>query len=132
MNENIKLLKEKLHGLNVLYVEDENEMRLGTEIFLNKFFATIVTAKNGEEGLEKFKDGKFDVVFTDILMPKMDGLKMIKEMKKIDSNIFSIALTASEVCKDDIQEETNLYFRKPIVYENMFYIMEEISKKFDL
>ena len=132
MNEEIKILKEKVKNLKVLYVEDEDEMRRGTEVFLNKFFNFVQTAKDGEDGLQKFKDNKFDIIFTDILMPKMSGLEMLNKMKKINSNIFSAALTASDVSENDINKTTDLYFRKPISYENMFVIMKNIIDKFKL
>ena len=107
-------------------------MRIGTELFLNKFFTSVNTAKDGQLGLQKFKDNKYDVVFTDIMMPNMDGLEMLKKMKEIDKSIFSITLTASEVREEDIANSSDLYFRKPITYENMIYILREIVKKFDL
>ncbi|MCK5110609.1 MAG: response regulator [Arcobacteraceae bacterium] len=132
MNEEIRILKEKVKNLKVMYIEDEDEMRMGTELFLNKFFSFVQTAKDGEDGLQKFKDGKYDVVFTDILMPKMGGLEMLEKIREIDNNIFTVALTASEVDRNEIEETVNLYFRKPITYENMFVIMQEIVKKFDL
>ena len=132
MNEEIKILKEKVKDLKVLYVEDEEEMRLGTEVFLNKFFNFVQTAKDGEEGLQKFKENNFDIIFTDILMPKISGLEMIKEMQRINNNIFSAALTASEISDKKIIETTDLYFRKPISYDNMFVIMKKIVDKFKL
>lgn len=132
MNEEIKILKEKVKNLKVLYVEDEEEMRVGTELFLNKFFGFVQTAKDGEDGLQKFQDVKFDIIFTDILMPKMGGLEMIKEIQKINNNIFSAALTASDVTQSEIDKSTDMYFRKPVTYDNMFVIMKKIIEKFKL
>ena len=132
MNNKIKILKDKVKNLKVIYVEDEDDMRLGTEIFLNKFFAKIVVASNGKDGLEKFQDDNFDIVFTDILMPIMGGLEMISKIKELKNDIFIVTLTASEVSKQEIEKSTDLYFRKPISYENMFDILNEIVKKFKL
>ncbi len=129
MNEEIKALKQKVKDI---YVEDEDDMRIGTEMFLNKFFNFVEIAENGQDGLQKFKDGDFNIVFTDILMPKMNGLDMIRNIKKYKKNIFCIALTASEINKENIENNVNLYFRKPISYNNMIVIMKEIIKKFDL
>ncbi len=132
MNEEIKALKQKVKDMKVIYVEDEDDMRIGTEMFLNKFFNFVEIAENGQDGLQKFKDGDFNIVFTDILMPKMNGLDMIRNIKKYKKNIFCIALTASEINKENIENNVNLYFRKPISYNNMIVIMKEIIKKFDL
>ncbi|MEA2099922.1 MAG: response regulator [Campylobacterota bacterium] len=132
MNQEIKELKEKVKNLNILYCEDEDEMRMGSELFLNKFFTSVDSAKDGEEGLNKFKEKSYQVVFTDIMMPNMDGLEMLKNMKEINKDIFTVTLTASEVKEDEIRESSNLYFRKPITYENMITVMGEIVKKFNL
>jgi len=132
MNEEIKLLKEKVKNLKILYSEDEEEMRIGTELFLNKFFTSVETANDGQLGLEKFNKNKYDVVFTDIMMPNMDGLEMLKNMKEKNKDFFSVTLTASEVRENDIIKAADLYFRKPITYDNMIHILKEIVKKFDL
>ncbi len=132
MNQEIKELKEKVKDLHILYSEDEEEMRIGTELFLNKFFTSVDSACDGQEGLDKFKEKEYQVVFTDIMMPNMDGLKMLKNIKEINENIFTVTLTASEVREDKIIESSNLYFRKPITYENMITIMREIVNKFHL
>ena len=132
MNEEIKILKEKVKNLKILYSEDEEEMRVGTELFLNKFFTYVNTANDGQQGLEKFKNNKYDVIFTDIMMPNMDGLEMLKNMKEKNKDFFSVTLTASEVRENDIIETSNLYFRKPITYDNMIHILKGIVKTFNL
>ncbi len=132
MNSEIKELKESVKNLRVLYSEDEEEMREGTVLFLKKFFTSVDTAVDGEDGLNQFKEKGYDVVFTDIMMPKIDGLEMLEGIRKINANIFSVALTASEVREEDINRGSDLYFRKPITYENMIYIMKAIIKKFNL
>jgi CheY-like chemotaxis protein len=131
MNE-LKILKDKIKNLKVIYAEDEDEMREGTEIFLNKFFTSVETAKDGQEALEKFKNCQYDIVFTDIRMPNMDGLTMLEKMREIDDKFIAIALTASAVKKEDIQKATALYFRKPISYNNMSSILETIVQKLNL
>lgn len=132
MNSEMKILKEKVKNLKVIYAEDEDDMRMGTEIFLNKFFSQVEIAVDGKDGLEKFENGNFDIVFTDILMPKMGGLEMIEKIKELNDKIFIVTLTASEVRKEDIEKAADLYFRKPISYDNMFTIMNEIVNKFKL
>jgi len=132
MNKEIQDLKEKVKDLHILYCEDEDEMRLGSELFLNKFFKSVDAVSDGEKGLKKFQENRYQVIFTDIMMPNMDGLEMLKNIKKIDENIYTITLTASEITEADIQETSNLYFRKPISYENMIIVMKEIVHKFDL
>ena len=132
MNQEIQDLKEKVKELNILYCEDEEEMRLGSELFLNKFFNNVDAVSDGQKGLEKFKQNRHQVVFTDIMMPNMNGLEMLKNIKEIDKKVYTITLTASEITQEDMQSISNLYFRKPISYANMLLVMKEIVKKFEL
>jgi len=132
VNQEIQDLKEKVKELNILYCEDEEEMRLGSELFLNKFFNNVDAVSDGQKGLEKFKQNRHQVVFTDIMMPNMNGLEMLKNIKEIDKKVYTITLTASEITQEDMQSISNLYFRKPISYANMLLVMKEIVKKFEL
>jgi DNA-binding NtrC family response regulator len=77
----------------VLIVEnDPTVLRLAAD-FLRYDGHTVVTAGDGEEGLQAFSTGKFDVVVTDVKMPKMDGIEMMKAMKALDPAIEVIVLT---------------------------------------
>lgn len=78
----IQKLKDKANGLSVLYVEDEESLRKKTFDLLKKIFEDVEVAEDGEEGLNKYNKKKHDIVITDILMPKMDGLTMIKNITK--------------------------------------------------
>jgi len=84
----------KLSGLTVLFVEDEKELRNALESAIGDEFAKFVVARDGEDGLKKFKKYKPDIVITDILMPICDGLEMAKEIKKISKETPIIVLSA--------------------------------------
>ena len=92
-----KLLNECLNNskdLKILYVEDNADARTFTMEMLKRFFKYITVAKDGEEGLSHFKNKNFDLVLTDIKMPKLSGLEMASEMKKINKNIPILVLSA--------------------------------------
>ena len=93
--------KSFLKTINILYVEDEVEVRELTSSFLRKFVNSITLASNGQEGLDIFKKHfhdenleTIDLIITDINMPKLNGLEMITEINKIDHLIPSIVTTA--------------------------------------
>lgn len=69
-------------NISVLYVEDEPMIREEFSLFLKRFFVHVDTASNGEEGLEAALKNRYDLVISDIQMPKMSGLEMIEEIKK--------------------------------------------------
>lgn len=131
MND-IKVLKEKIKTLKVLFVDDEEEIRNGTGIFLKKFFDDVVICENGKEGLETFLNKKdFDVVITDIVMPVLDGIEMCKEIKKLDTDVFIVILTASRGTKNLNESLSNITLQKPLSFEDMLMVMNQLEKKYD-
>lgn len=84
----------KLSGLTVLFVEDEKELRNALEGAIGDEFSKFVVARDGEDGLKKFKKYKPDIVITDILMPIMNGLEMAKEIKSISKETPVVVLSA--------------------------------------
>lgn len=77
----------------VLVVEnDPRVLRLLKDLLISDGYA-VETAVDGEEGLRTFKPGQTEVVVTDIKMPKMDGLEMMKAIKALDPNVEVIGLT---------------------------------------
>lgn len=85
---------EFLFTVSVLYVEDEPGVLEDLAIFLRRRCARVDVAANGLEGLERFREGRQDVVVTDIRMPVMDGLEMAKHIRQLDREVPVVLLTA--------------------------------------
>lgn len=82
-------------GNTILLVDDEDGvLDLLTEILMDSF-TKIVTASNGAVALNKIKQEPIDVILTDYKMPEMDGLELIKEVKKINPFIPVVMLTGN-------------------------------------
>lgn len=81
-------------GYTVLFAEDEEIIRNAYLNFLSYYFETVIVAKDGEEALELYKKYNPDLVITDIVMPKIDGLTLIKIIRQNDDVTRSILLTA--------------------------------------
>jgi len=75
-----------LENLTILYVEDDVDTQRLIKRILSSSVKEVYVASDGEEGLSLFKERRPDIVLTDICMPKMDGLEMSEEIKKIVSN----------------------------------------------
>jgi response regulator RpfG family c-di-GMP phosphodiesterase len=71
-------------GKKILIVEDNRVDRIILRSMLKMYFDVIVLAKDGEEGYKKYLQERFDIVLTDIMMPKMDGVELIQKIKKFD------------------------------------------------
>ncbi|WP_121628680.1 response regulator [Poseidonibacter antarcticus] len=86
---------EKLRGLKLLFVEDEKDLLSIISDALTKLQANFLTANNGLEALELLKKNPdIDVIITDINMPVMNGLDMIKNIANQDLHIPIIVMSA--------------------------------------
>lgn len=81
---------------NILVAEDETAIRDFVVINLKRAGYNVTEAENGAVALQKYKeaDGDFDIAVLDIMMPEMDGLSVCKELRKANSNLGIIMLTA--------------------------------------
>lgn len=66
----------------ILVIDDERAILEMLHRALSKFGFDVETAISGEEGIGKFDDGEFDAVITDILMPGIDGVSVLKHIRK--------------------------------------------------
>lgn len=94
----IRELKNITKNLSLLYVEDNSCLsKIKIELFEDIFKLTVL-AEDGDIGLEKYKQAHYDLVITDINLPKLNGLKMVEEIFKIDSKQSVVVISAySEV-----------------------------------
>lgn len=79
----------------ILLVEDEKEISLMVKNYLTKEGYIVDTAFNGEEGLFQFRQKDYSLVILDIMMPKMDGIELIKRIRE-KSNVPAIILSAKD------------------------------------
>ena len=66
-------MSDSLAGINVLLIDDSNTIRRSGEIFLSQAGAKVVLAEDGFDGLSKVVDHKPDIIFVDVMMPRLDG-----------------------------------------------------------
>lgn len=109
----------KLKGLTLLYVEDEPQIQNELLSVLKLFGLDVICAKNGQEALKKF--GKYKdiikIILTDIKMPKLDGISMIKEIRKKDQDVPILVTTAYNelnLLEECINLKVSSYLLKPI------------------
>ena len=78
----------------ILVVDDEPDFLEVIRVRLEANECAVVTVTNGDDALKKIKDGKIDVVLLDILMPGMDGLEVLKKIRKRDKDLPVYIITA--------------------------------------
>ena len=86
----------------ILFVDDEEHLRGNVQRYLELNEFEVILANDGAEGLEMIKKEKPDLVITDVMMPRMDGFTMLREIKSSEAmrDIPVIMLTAKESIRD--------------------------------
>ena len=120
-----------MNNLTLLYVEDEIQTIQSIDFFLKRLFKEVFIAQDGEEALSLFSEKKPDVVILDISIPKIDGLKVASKIRKENSEIPIIFITAhseSEKLLKAINLQTYSYLVKPIRVDELNNIILKCIK----
>jgi len=132
----IEKLKKSSSELSILYVEDEEILRIDFQKYLSKFFPKIVVCKDGLEALEKYKSESLDLIISDIRMPIMDGLELSKKIKELNYEQKIIIVSAhNDIAnyEESIRIGIDGYILKPINYiqlnETLLKMVEQINLK---
>lgn len=118
--------------LTVLYVEDDSNILKKTSELLKNIFHKVDTATNGEDGLEAYKNKKYDLVITDIKMPKKDGRDFIAAIRIIDENqpiIVTSAYNDSSRLMELIELGIDAFLLKPVSSKIFFKTIHTQVKK---
>jgi two-component system response regulator MtrA len=99
----------------ILLVEDDPSIREVTAIGLRNAGFTVETASDGREGLERFRAAPFDLVLLDVMLPRLDGLEVCREIRRT-STVPVVMLTARADTIDvvvGLEAGADDYVRKP-------------------
>ena len=118
----------------ILWVDDEIELLRSHIIFLNEKGYEVSTVTNGEDAISEVKNGQFDLIFLDEMMPGLGGLETLGQIKEINSNIPVVMVTKSEeesLMNDAIGGKITDYLIKPVVPSQVLMVCKKIleSKK---
>ncbi len=110
-------LKSLAAGHSVLYVEDNEPLRLNATKLLGKFFSDLRSAKDGQEAVDLLMQRGADILLTDVKMPRKDGLTLIKEVKEFAPKTRAIIMSAFDeksMLLDAIESGVFAYLKKPV------------------
>ena len=79
----------------ILLVDDEELLRAGVQEMLEMSGYTVITATNGHEAMACLKQNAIDLVITDLVMPKMDGVDFVEQLRQIWPNVPVIVVSGS-------------------------------------
>lgn len=88
---------------NILLVEDDFNLGIVVQDFLNLEGYTVHLCRDGKEGLQKFNKNKYDVCLLDVMLPEKDGYEIAEDIRKVDKEIPIIFLTAKSNPEDKVK-----------------------------
>ncbi|PHQ91967.1 MAG: diguanylate cyclase [Sulfurimonas sp.] len=131
----MKKLHEMLSEYSILYVEDNHEISEEVVFFLEPLVKSLYTAYNGEEGIRLYKEYTPDIIITDIQMPLMNGIDMIKNIRALNKTVSIIVTTAfneSSYLIDVINLNVDSYLIKPLHLKELLSSLNKTIEPLEL
>jgi diguanylate cyclase (GGDEF)-like protein len=114
----IKMDNQNKYSISILYVEDEHSIREGYAKALSRLCDKLYIAENGKDGLDLYKKYRPNIIVSDIKMPIMNGIEMVREIKKINPNecciIFTTAHSDNGYLFEALELQVSSYLLKPV------------------
>lgn len=116
---------------SILTVDDSASIRLTTRVALSNAGYTVTEAVDGKDGLAKLNGGQFDIIVTDLNMPNMDGLTMIRELRKLPAHtgvpvIFLTTESDAEIKQQAKAAGATGWLTKPFDPESLVKIVRKV------
>jgi two-component system NtrC family sensor kinase len=128
-------MKKKVMDWKVVLIDDEEGIRKVMSIVLADAGYRVITAENGEEGIDMCRKHSPQIVITDIRMPGMDGIEVLRRIKKEDPNLEVIVVTAfgeMDVAIKALQSDASDFITKPIRDEALFVALERAKSRYTI
>ena len=116
----------------ILVVDDERQVADTLAEYLNTLGYEAVAAYNGTEGLARFREGDFQLVITDLVMPEMGGMELLHAIRKLNSDVSVIVLTGFgtiESAVEAIKGGAYDFITKPYKFEEIELIVARAMEK---
>jgi PAS domain S-box-containing protein len=126
---------DRLNGVRILIVDDDLGICKTLEEVLSAAGCRVETSSDGVEGLRKIEESEFDIVLTDVVMPKMDGYEFYQVIRERFPSLPVLMMTAFHYDKDHIIKRSRLeglegvIFKKPVDPERLREVIAETVRK---
>ncbi|MBF0549864.1 MAG: response regulator [Deltaproteobacteria bacterium] len=120
-----------MNEMKILVVDDDPAiLKLITKV-LNKWGFPVTTASDGLQALELFRRESYPIVLTDVMMPQLNGIELLKEIRKIDPLTFVITMTAhgnENLAITALREGAANYIKKPFALDHIKDVVTRIAR----
>jgi len=113
-------------SLNILLVDDEDDVRATVKYLLTMEGYSVTEATDGLQGLELYRQGHYDLVITDLVMPRMRGDEMVAEIKKTNPDQRVIMITAHAEMLHPRTTGLVRLLPKPFRVEDLRQVLKEV------
>jgi len=125
-------VSDSAETLHVLIVDDEQDIREGSERILTRMGFNISKATNGQEALDLFKNKRADIVLLDLKMPGMDGMEVLEKIRNIDDSTIVIVITGYATVETAImamKQGAYDFIPKPFEPDQLRMVVNRASEK---
>ncbi len=122
-------LKDK----SLLYIEDDPVVLQNISKLLQNYFGQIYTAVDGEEGYRKFLEHQVDLLLVDIELPKLNGINLIKKIRKLNATIPIVVISAytkTDYLLESVELKLDKYIVKPFTSRKLRELLEKLNESF--
>lgn len=131
----VKQLRTEAEHLTILVVEDDPILNEELMELLAMFFKDVFSAKNGLEGFEKFQELQPDIILSDITMPKMNGVELSSNIRKIDKEQPIVILSGHRelhFLNQLIEIGVTNFIPKPYELQELLYKLVDVSSQLNI
>src|SRR5216684_9413499 len=125
---------QKAVSERILIVEDDSAARLGLEQLVKSWGFTAESASDGEEALEKVTSFRPAIVITDLVMPRMDGLALLRALQQQGADVTTLLLTAQgtvETAVEAMKDGAYDYLTKPVDLHRLKILLDKIVERLE-
>ena len=116
--------------LNILVVEDDEVLRESFQQQLSYLFAEVDAAVDGQDALDQLAEKNYDIVLTDLRMPRMSGFQLLQEIRQQSPQqpIVVISAHEDEVLRRELVVYKVHYLSKPVILEELLKVVIPICQ----
>lgn len=120
---------------HIMVVDDDQTLLKFFKIHLNKFFSRVIVVKSAKEAQDTLKEKEIDLVLSDIRMPRVSGLSLLKKIRNYDASIPVYLISGALLTEEqmvEIHEVADGFLRKPFTVDQIQDFINEGMERRDL